>query len=59
MRTLKNQRRCKPAAQGQDRQAAPSAARPTVAFVPARGARTLTWSVGPSGRGRDEAHALH
>lgn len=58
MRTLKNQRRCKPAAQSQERQAAPAAGRPAVAFVPAR-APTLTWSLGSSGRDRSQGHALH
>jgi hypothetical protein len=58
MRTLKNQRRCKPA-QAQEHQRAPAASRPTVAFMPARGARTLTWSLGFSGRDGDQGRALH
>lgn len=59
MRTLKNQRRCKPAAQGQERQAAPAAGRPVAACIPMRGAPTLTWSLGAPGRDRDQGHALH
>lgn len=59
MRTLKNQRRCKPADRAQEPQPAPTAGRPTVAFVPARGARTLTWSLGFSGRDGDQGRALH